>query len=139
MQATENELNPYAASNFSMRILLVKESTIDAISLECILEDLGHRVVAVAVTLDQVDKILFEMAGAIDLVIFDALLSGMPSVALSEKIADYNLPAIVQSIMTEEDIRALSFQDEYLPQYCTDEDIHRMFCDMGLSITNRIA
>ena len=132
-------MNPFAASHSSLRILLVKESTIDAIALECVLEDLGYRVVAVAVTLKQAEKILYEMAGAIDLVIFDALLAGMPSFALSERLHAYQLPAIVQSTMTENDVRALSFEEAYLPQFCADVDIHQMIVGMGLGVESRIA
>ena len=103
-----------------LRILLIEDRTVAAITLECLLEDLGHTVVAVAATPPQAERALLRHMGAIDLVIFDALIVGLPSLGIAEQLAERHLPHLVTSTMPEADLRALGFDAPYLAQPFTD-------------------
>ena len=108
-----------------LRILVIEDRTVAAISLECMLEDLGHRVVSVAVTPPQAERALLRDAGEVDLVIYDALLVGLPSLHIAQKIRQSDLASVVTSTMPEADLRALGFESPYLPQPFTEAGVAR--------------
>ena len=119
-----------------LRIMLVEDRTLAAITLECLIEDLGHLVTAVAATPAGAERELRHVAPNIDLVIFDALLVGMPSLRLAETLRRHDLPAIVTSTMPEADVRALGFKERYLAQPFTDLNVGRL---LGRAREARIA
>lgn len=108
-----------------LRILLIEDRTVAAITLECLLEDLGHDVVAVAATPPQAERALSRAAGHVDLVIYDALLVGLPSLNIAELVKWCDLPGLVTSTMPEPDLRALGFDAPYLAQPFTDIAVAR--------------
>ncbi len=108
-----------------LRILLIEDHTVAAITLECLLEDLGHSVVAVAATPPQAERALSRFANQIDLVIFDALIVGLPSLRIADHVRRCDLPGLVTSTMPESDLKALGFDAPYLPQPFTDVSVAR--------------
>jgi CheY-like chemotaxis protein len=111
--------------NDPLRILLIEDRTVAAITLECLLEDLGHTVSAIALTPPQAERALQRHADAIDLVIYDALLVGMPSLKVADLVDWYGLQGLVTSTMPEPDLRALGFNAPYLAQPFTDIAVWR--------------
>ena len=99
-----------------LRIMLVEDRTPVAITLECLIEDLGHLVTSVAQTPAAAEKLLSHVAPNTDLVIFDALLVGMPSLRLAEHLRWHEVPGVVTSTLPEADVRALGFREPYLEQ-----------------------
>lgn len=108
-----------------LRILLIEDRTVAAITLECLLEDLGHSVTAVAATPPQAERALQKHANQIDLVIYDALLVGLPSLHIADLVDWYGVSGLVTSTMPEADLRALGFEAPYLAQPFTDVAILR--------------
>ena len=98
----------------SLRFFLVEDDTVAAIELECILEDMGHSVAAVAVAPKAAEKTLMQHAKKIDAVIFGATLVGLPAFSLARSLAMTGCPAVVTSSQSEAVIRALGFTEPYL-------------------------
>lgn len=111
--------------NDPLRILLIEDRTVAAITLECLLEDLGHSVTAIAATPPQAERALQRHADTVDLVIYDALLVGLPSLHIAELVDWYGLQGLVTSTMPEPDLRALGFTAPYLAQPFTDIGVWR--------------
>ncbi|MCV6592539.1 MAG: hypothetical protein OIF48_06285 [Silicimonas sp.] len=102
-----------------LRLLLIEENTVAAITLECLLEDLGHQVIAVAATPAQADHMLKAFAPHADMVIYNAYLIGLPRPGLAERVAQSGLPSLVMSRRSAGDLQAFGFTDPYLPQPVT--------------------
>jgi len=109
-----------------LRIVLIEDRTVAAITLECLLEDLGHKVSAVAATPLQAEKILKDPQTAADLVIFDAFLIGLPSLNLAETLKQFDMPIVVTSTKPEAELRALGFDGPYLAQPFTEADVAKL-------------
>lgn len=107
----------------ALRILLIEDDTVAAISLECVLEDLGHQVIAVAGTPSQADRMLKGCAHLADLAIYNAYLIGMPRLGLAERVAQTGLPALVTSTRSAGELQAFGFTDPYLPQPADHGDV----------------
>ena len=103
-----------SASKHSLGILLVEDETVAAIDFECMAEDLGHRVVAAAITPVQARRIMRDLPGEIDLVVFGARLVGLSSRDFSRFLARADVPAIVASRFPEADLRAEGFEEPHL-------------------------
>ena len=117
-------------SQTPLRILLIEDRTVTAISLECFLEDLGHSVVAVAATGRQALETLDKFAGAVDLVIYEAFLIGFPCLDVADRVEDLRIPALVTSNLHEDDLRVLGFDAAYLAQPFTDLSVARAISDV---------
>ena len=117
-----------------LRIVLIEDRTVAAITLECLLEDQGHTISAVAATLQQAEQVLKDPRTAADLVIFDAFLIGLPSLNLAETLKRFDLPVVVTSTKSEAELRALGYQEPYLAQPFVADDVAellRKFADLG--------
>ena len=117
-----------------LRIVLIEDRTVAAITLECLLEDLGHKVPAVAATPQHAERVLKDRRTAADLVILDAFLIGLPSLNLSERLKQFDVPVIVTSTKSEAELRALGFDEPYLAQPFTAMDVAKLmrrYSDLG--------
>lgn len=113
----------------AMNILIVEDDTVASIDLECILEDLGHRVVAVAVSPVFAEKAL--RRHDVDAVIFGATLVGLPPFALAETLARRGLPAAVTSKHPEEFVRVLGFKAPYIAKPYFLDDVASVLGQLG--------
>lgn len=95
---------------------MVEDDTVAAIELECILEDLGHRVTVVAVSPGAALARLDAEAHDIDAVIFGAMLVRLPPYGLAREVAKRGLPAAISSQYPEPFVRVLGFDLPYLPK-----------------------
>lgn len=109
-----------------LNFLVVEDENVASIDLECLLEDLGHRVVAVAVSTPCAIRLLDEREGEIDAVIFGATLIGLPPFALARKLARTDLPVVVTSAHSEEFVRVLGFTAPYLAKPYRRADVARI-------------
>ena len=117
-----------------LRIVLIEDRTVAAITLECLLEDLGHKVPAVAATPPQAERVLNDRRTAADLVILDAFLIGLPSLNIAEKLKQYDVPVIITSTRPEAELQALGFDEPYLVQPFAATDVAklmRQYSDLG--------
>lgn len=106
-----------------LRIVLIEDWTVAAITLECLLEDMGHTVAAVAATPMQAERALKDRRTAPDLVICNAFLVGLPSLHLVESYQAQGLSVVVTSTQSEGDLQALGFDAPYLAQPFTDKTV----------------
>ena len=111
----------------SLGILLVEDETVAAINLECIVEDLGHRIVAVAVTPVQARRALRDQGHDIDVVVYGANLVGLSSLDFGRFLARNNHASVVTSSMDEPTLRGEGFEDPYLAKPFAQEDVVRLF------------
>ncbi len=107
-----------------LQILIVEDDTVSSIDLECILEDLGHQVAAVAVSPVFAAKAL--KTRHVDAVIFGATLVGLPPYALAKSLELQGLPAAVTSSHSEEFARVLGFKAPFLRKPYQHEDVAKV-------------
>lgn len=112
----------------SLDFLVVEDGTVASIELECILEDLGHRVAAVAVSPVCAQKAL--RTQNIDAVIFGATLVGLPPYALMDAVSRRGIPAAVTSVHPEEFVRVLGFEVPYLAKPYTFDEVARVVAEL---------
>lgn len=98
------------SKNGSYRFLLVEDDTVASIDLECILEDLGHSVTAVAATEDRAVEQLRQNVGGIDAAILDADLVGRSSLPVANDLRQRGIPCVIASEMREQQLRLLGFE-----------------------------
>ena len=110
----------------SLGILLVEDETIAAIELECMIEDLGHRVVAAAVTPVQARRHMRDFGHRIDLVIFGAHLVGLSSLDYARSLARADIAAVVTSRLEETEVRLQGFEEPYLAKPFDADDVSRL-------------
>ena len=108
----------------SLNFLVVEDGTVASIELECILEDLGHRVAAVAVSQKFAQKAL--ATHDIDAVIFGATLVGRPPYALVDAVSQQGILAAVTSVHPEVFVRVLGFKMPYLAKPYRLDDVARV-------------
>ncbi|NNE79835.1 MAG: hypothetical protein HKN18_06130 [Silicimonas sp.] len=110
----------------SLGILLVEDETVAAIDFECIAEDLGHRVVAVAVTPVQARRVMRDLGHRIDLVVFGARLIGLSSLEFAGSLARSNRAAVVTSNIAEADLRSEGFEEPCLAKPFDSAEVTRL-------------
>ena len=81
----------------SIRFLLVEDDTVASIDLECILEELGHSVTAVAATEGRAAEQLQRNPDAIDAAILDADLVGRSSLPVANDLRQRGIPCVIAS------------------------------------------
>ena len=101
-------------SNAPMRFLLVEDNTAASIDLECILEDLGHSITAVAATRDRAREQLQMNVDAIDAAILGADLVGQSSLPVADALRQRGIPCLIASELGDAALRHLGFRDEIL-------------------------
>lgn len=116
----------------SLGFLVVEDDTVAAIELECILEDLGHRVTAVAVSPAAALARLEDAVQDIDAVIFGAMLVRLPPYALARELAARGIPAAISSQYPEPFVRVLGFDLPYLAKPYTRGDVAAVLRRMNM-------
>jgi len=111
---------------------VVEDDTVAAIELECILEDLGHRVAAVAVCPASAMARLEDAANQIDAVIFGAMLVRLPPYALARELEKRGIPAAVSSLYPEPFVRVLGFDVPYLAKPYRRGDVGAVLRELHL-------
>ena len=101
-------------SDDRLRFLLAEDDTVAAIDMECILEDLGHEVAAVAVVPAMALRALRTDAADVDAVIFGASLLGLPSDDLSRWLRRAGIPGVVTTREPASIVRAMGFHEPCL-------------------------
>lgn len=120
-------------SSRSLRVMLIEDRTVTAITLECLLEDQGHQVTAFAATAPQADRVLRAAAPNLDVVILDARLLGKPSLQIACQVERLGLPLIVTSTQSECDVQRLGFGASFLPQPFTEQAVATALRSLRLS------
>lgn len=110
----------------SLRFLLVEDQTVAAIALECILEDLGHSVIAAAVEPRAAERALAMHGDAIDAVILGADLVGISSLTLARHLRGRGIPCAVSSRLPEPVLRALGFTEPRLEKPFRRDGVMRL-------------
>lgn len=88
-------MNPTTPANESLRFLLIEDSTVASIDLECILEDLGHTVTAVAASRRRAREAIRKHLGAFDAAIVDSELVGRSARPLLDALGRRGIPHAV--------------------------------------------
>lgn len=114
----------------ALDILIVEDETVASIELECVLEDLGHRVVDVAVSPLFAEKTL--KTHKVDAIIFGATVVGLPPYALAEMVKRLGLPAVVTSAHTEDFARVLGFKVPFIRKPFVREDVARVLSGLDV-------
>lgn len=94
----------------AMRFLLVEDDTVASIDLECILEDMGHSVTAVAGSRSRAGEELMAHSHEIDAVILDDVLAGQSSLPLMDALNRVGIPCVIASEHGEELLRRMGFR-----------------------------
>lgn len=102
-------MNHTKPKNGSFRFLLVEDDTVASIDLECILEDLGHSVTAVAATEGRAVEQLQRNASGIDAAILDHDLVGRSSLPVANDLRQRGIPCVIASELREQQLRLLGF------------------------------
>lgn len=93
----------------SLRFLLVEDETVDAIDLECMLEDMGHRVTAVAFGAKTVEKILARHGAEVDVAIIGMTEPDRATLAIARTLRQRGIPLAVASTEPQDTLRAYGF------------------------------
>lgn len=96
--------------NRPIRFLLVEDDTVASIDLECILEELGHSVTAVAATRTRANEQLRRNRDDIDAAILDADLVGRSSLPVAEALRRRGIPCMIASDLCEAQLKKLGFE-----------------------------
>lgn len=115
----------------ALTFLIVEDDTVASIELECVLEDLGHSVAAVAVSPGLAEDALRTHEHEIDAVIFGATLVGLPPFRLRDALMRRGIPSAVSSKHPEEFVRVLGFRMPYIAKPYRLDDVARIFPGRG--------
>jgi len=80
-----------------LRILVVEDEALIAMELQMMLEDLGHRVVAICGTVERALARLDEHGDGLDAVLLDAKFGGRSSRRVADALRDRRIPFLVTS------------------------------------------
>ena len=102
-------------TQFPMDFMVIDDRTVAAIDLETQLEDMGHRVVAVASHIKRAFERLETSAGEIDGVFLNPSLAGCSARPVAEKLFRLGLPYVLLTEMTPAELRRLGMRGPSLP------------------------
>jgi len=94
-----------------LKLIVIEDEALIAMELERMLQDLGHRVLAVAATVDQALAQLEVHAGDADAVLLDANLRGASAIPIAEALKALGVPFILASGYAREELERFGFQD----------------------------
>lgn len=103
-------MNHVSLTDGPMRFLLVEDNTASSIDLECILEELGHSITAVAATPDRARQALQRDQGMIDAAILNADLVGKSSLPVADALRRRGIPCVIASELGDDVLRRLGFE-----------------------------
>ena len=118
---THNETDTHG-----IRFLIVEDRTVTAIELECMLEEQGHSVVAVAVVPALAERVLKQQSHCIDAVILGAEQVGITSLPMVQKLVRRGMPVVITSQKPASKLRAMGFDAPVLEKPFRPEDIARV-------------
>lgn len=119
------------AIKHGLDLFLVAENTVDAIELETILEDLGHRVVEVAASLGQALDRLDDAAAEIDGVLLTPRLIGQSARPLVQRLARLGIPYVVLTDAPHMALRRMGFRAPRLAQHAPPAAVARALRDLS--------
>jgi len=119
-----------AAMTRGLDLFLVEANTVDAIALETILEDLGHRVVEVAASLGQALDRLEDAADEIDGVLLTPRLIGRSARPLVLRLARLGIPYVVLTDAPHVALRRMGFRAPRLAQHAPPAAVARALRDL---------
>jgi CheY-like chemotaxis protein len=95
-----------------LRLLVVEDEALISMDLECILEELGHRVLGLAANNAQALALLDRHADDIDGAVVDVNLGGSSSAPVAEALRARGIPFIVASGYEREELQRLGFSEK---------------------------
>ena len=102
-------------THYPMDFMVIDDRTVAAIDLETQLEDMGHRVVAVASHIQRAFERLEACAGEIDAVFLNPSLAGHSARPVAERLFRMGLPYVLLTGMTRGDLRRLGLRGPSVP------------------------
>lgn len=93
-----------------LAFLVVEDETVAAIDLECILEELGHTVVAVSIVPALAEKVLRHKAHRIDAVLLGSDQVGISSLPMAHSLMRRGIPVVITSRRPVSELRTLGFE-----------------------------
>lgn len=102
-------------THYPMDFMVIDDRTVAAIDLETQLEDMGHRVVAVASHIKRAFERLETSAGEIDGVFLNPSLAGRSARPVAEKLFRMGLPYVLLTEMSPGELRRLGMRGPSLP------------------------
>ena len=94
-----------------LKLIVIEDEALIALELEWMLQDLGHRVLAVGATVDQALALLEMHAGEADVVLLDANLRGASAVPVAEALKERGVPFILASGYEREELERFGFRE----------------------------
>ena len=117
--------------------MLVEDETVAAIDLECLIEDLGHHVTAVAITPVEAKRRMKSVP--VDLVILGATHVGLSSLDFARSLRRVGMPAVVSSRQSEAELRALGFIEPALQKPFRQSDVEALLTNPARTEGDRAA
>jgi CheY-like chemotaxis protein len=93
----------------ALRLLIVEDDGLIAMDLEGLLEDMGHRVVAVASNVERALSLIGKLHQELDGAIVDANLGGTSAVPVTAALSDHSVPYMLASGYGPSELRRLGF------------------------------
>ena len=109
----------------SLNLLLVEDDTLICMDLEETVEDLGHRVVAVASHVDRALERLSEAGAGIDCVLLDANLGGWSARPIADRLARLGIPYVVVTGLEVGNVRRMGLVGPMVAKPFRSQDIGR--------------
>ena len=116
----------------ALNILLVEDETVAAIDLECMIEDLGHHVAAVAITPVEARRRM--KTGAVDLVILHSTHVGLSSLDFARSLRRVGIPAVVTSRRSEAELRAIGYIEPTLQKPFRQDAVEALLVQLRKSL-----
>ena len=108
-----------------LTILVVEDETLIAMELEDILEDLGHRVAAVAGSNARAQAAIERHGAEIDAVLLDANLGGESALPVAHGLKEAGIPFVITSGYESGELRRYGFDVPWVSKPYSSSDIDR--------------
>lgn len=120
-----------------LRFLVVEDETVTAIDLECMLEEMGHTVTAVAMNRGAADRILSADGNHFDAALVDANLAGKSAMPVVEILRSRHIPFAVASGYSRQHLQDLGFDEVSIEKPFRSQDVARTVHDLHREILKR--
>jgi CheY-like chemotaxis protein len=95
-----------------LKLLVVEDEAVISMDLECILEDLGHRVLGAAASVDRALELVNRFSADADGAVLDVNLGGTSSVPVAEALRARGVPFVVASGYERAELEQLGFVEK---------------------------
>lgn len=119
------------AESASLRLLVVEDEAMIAMMLEDILQELGHRVVDVATSVEAALGKIEDRAGEIDGAVLDANLGGAPAAPVAAALREAGIRFVVASGYDGSDLQRLGFEEPCIRKPYQLEEVGRALQAIG--------